>query len=246
MPDNGSAQVLVEAHLEPAGVGPGVLSGDLISAKHWDRIYRSKRADELSWFQREPQMSLALIRQAAPDPESPIIDIGGGASMLVDALVAADYRRISVLDLSRTGLSEARRRLGAAGAAVNWIVGNVLTAELAQSGFDVWHDRAVFHFLVAESDRALYLARARAALKPGGYLLMATFAHDGPPKCSGLPVVRYTRESLHSELGEDFRVVESVREVHITPSGAQQAFVYLLCCFEPAGFPAARSWETAS
>lgn len=243
VPDDGSAQGLVDPRLEWAGGGLAVLSGELSSAEHWDRIYRSKRSDELSWFQREPQMSLALIRQATSDPESPIIDIGGGASMLVDELVAAGYRRISVLDLSLAGLSQASRRLGAAGAAVNWIHGDVLTGELPQSGFDVWHDRAVFHFLVAEGDRARYLARARAALKPGGHLLIATFAHDGPTKCSGLPVVRYTRESLHSELGEDFRVVESVREVHITPSGAQQAFVYLLCSFEPRGFLPPRLWE---
>lgn len=244
--DGGSVQGLVETRVERPGVGQGMLSGEMDSAEHWDRIYRSKRPDELSWFQHEPQMSLALVRQAAPDPESPIIDIGGGASTLVDELVAADYRRISVLDLSLAGLSEARRRLGPAGAAVNWIHGDVLAADLPQSEFAVWHDRAVFHFLVSESDRARYVARARAALKPGGHLLIATFAHDGPTECSGLPVVRYTRESLHTELGEDFRVLDSVREVHVTPSGAQQAFVYLLCRFEATGSPAPRSWGVQS
>ena len=199
------------------------------SKAHWETIYKTKRPDEVSWFQREATISLALIRRIAPKSTSAIIDVGGGASTLVDGLLATGYRNVSVLDVSSTALAEVRRRLGRAGADVSWLEADVLGADLPQAAFDVWHDRAVFHFLTAEADRARYVAQARRAVRPGGYALVATFAHDGPTHCSGLPVARYTSSALHQEFGVGFRLLESVREEHLTPSGARQAFVYCLC-----------------
>lgn len=199
---------------------------------HWETIYKTKRPDEVSWYQREAQMSLALIRRVAPEPTSAIIDVGGGASTLVDGLLADGYRRVSVLDLSPTALAVARGRVGAAGANVGWLEADILRADLPRAAFDVWHDRAVFHFLTEEADRARYVTQARRAVKSGGYVLVATFADDGPTRCSGLPVVRYTPSGLHEALGDGFRLAESVREEHVTPSGAKQAFVYCLCQVE--------------
>ncbi|OFW15739.1 MAG: methyltransferase [Acidobacteria bacterium RIFCSPLOWO2_12_FULL_67_14] len=201
---------------------------------HWETVYRTKRPHEVSWFQREARMSLELIRRIAPEPASAIVDVGGGASTLVDGLLAAGYRRITVLDLSAAALTEARRRLGSASAEVNWVEADILAADLPRAAFDVWHDRAVFHFLTTAGDRARYVAQARLAVKPGGYVLVATFADDGPTRCSGLPVTRYTPVELHGEFGSGFRLVESRREEHVTPAGATQAFVYCLCQVDPA------------
>jgi SAM-dependent methyltransferase len=163
---------------------------------HWEAIYKTKEPHEVSWFQREATISLALIRQIAPASASAVIDVGGGASTLVDGLLAAGYRNVTVLDFSLAALAEARRRSGPAGAAVYWLEADVLDADLPRFGFDVWHDRAVFHFLTAVTDRARYVAQVRRAVKPGGHLLVATFAQDGPTRCSGLPVVRYTPTAL--------------------------------------------------
>ena len=201
---------------------------------HWEAIYRTKQPHEVSWFQREARISLALIRRAAPASPSAIIDVGGGTSTLVDGLLAAGYRNVTVLDLSSAALAEARRRVGPAATDVNWLEADVLAADLPHRAFDVWHDRAVFHFLTAGTDRARYVAQARHAVKPGGYVLVATFAQDGPTRCSGLPVVRYTPSALHEEFGAGFRLIESVRNEHVTPSGTTQAFVYCLCQVEPA------------
>ena len=200
------------------------------SKAHWEAIYRTKRPDQVSWFQPEATMSLALIRRIAPDPTVAIIDVGGGASRLIDGLLAAGYRELCVLDLSPTALAEARRRVGPAGAAVTWLEADVLEATLPPAAFDVWHDRAVFHFLIEAADRARYAAQARRAVRPGGHVLVAAFADDGPTQCSGLPVARYTASALHEAFGAGFRLVDSAREEHVTPSGATQAFMY--CVFE--------------
>jgi ubiquinone/menaquinone biosynthesis C-methylase UbiE len=200
---------------------------------HWETIYQTKRPDQVSWFQREAGMSLAFIRRIAPDTRAATIDVGGGASTLIDGLLAAGYRELCVLDVSPSALAETQRRVGSTGAAVTWLTADVLQAELPPSGFDVWHDRAVFHFLIEASDRARYVAQARRAVRPGGHVLVAAFADDGPTQCSGLPVVRYTAGALHQEFGADFRLVESAREEHVTPSGAKQAFVYCLCQLQP-------------
>lgn len=203
------------------------------SKDHWETVYRTKRADEVSWFQREPTISLGLIRRAAADSAARIIDVGGGASSLVDALLHAGYSGITVLDLSSTALTHAQERLGVAASTVEWRQADVLTATLPEAAFDVWHDRAVFHFLTAPADREAYVAQVRRAVRPGGHVLVATFAEDGPMKCSGLSVARYSAEALHGEFGEPFQLIESVREQHITPSGAHQSFVYCLSRFAP-------------
>jgi SAM-dependent methyltransferase len=151
--------------------------------------------------------------------------------MLVDRLADAGYRRITVLDVSQAALDVARTRLGSPAASVTWLEADILTATLPAETFDVWHDRAVFHFLVDPDDRARYVQQAWRALKPGGAIVIATFADDGPTKCSGLPVVRYTAEALRAEFGADARLVQNVREEHATPSGSAQAFLYCVLTF---------------
>lgn len=199
---------------------------------HWETIYRTKEPHELSWFQREASISLALIRRVAPELTAKIIDVGGGASTLVDGLVAAGYRGVTVLDLSPAALERARRRLGAAAHDVIWLEADVLSADLPRGQFDVWHDRAVFHFLTSASDRSRYIEQVCLCVKRGGYVLIATFADDGPTRCSGLPVVRYSPDALHHEFGSALRLMEGVREEHVTPSGTKQSFVYCLCQIE--------------
>jgi SAM-dependent methyltransferase len=201
-------------------------SGRFDSRAHWESLYRHKRVDEVSWFQREPSLSLRLIRKFAPELTARIIDVGAGASSLADALVGAGYCDLTLLDISSQALAHARERLAATAARVVWLQSDILAASLPRAGFDVWHDRAVFHFLTAIADRSAYVAQLRQSVRPGAVVLIATFAEDGPTRCSGLPVVRYSAETLHNELGEAFQLLESVREHHVTPSGATQSFVY--------------------
>jgi len=197
--------------------------------EHWETVYRTKGPDQVSWFQAEARLSRELITRAAPDRTAAIIDIGAGASTLVDGLISAGYQQLTVVDISATALELAKTRLGAAAAPVTWQAADVLAAEFPAQGFDVWHDRAVFHFLTAPEDRARYVAQVRHAVRPGGIVLVATFAEDGPLKCSGLEVARYAPDALHAEFGEGFALVESHRELHTTPSGATQAFTYCVC-----------------
>lgn len=201
--------------------------------EHWDAVYRTRATTEVSWFQPEARLSLQLIQRAAPLRSAPIIDVGGGASLLVDGLLAAGYHQLTVLDLSVAALDHARHRLGPAAARVEWREADVLTAQLPAASYAVWHDRAVFHFLTSAADRARYVAQVRHAVRPGAHVLVATFAPDGPTRCSGLEVSRYSAESLHGEFGHDFELLTSVSEEHLTPSGAQQAFVYCLCRYQP-------------
>lgn len=196
------------------------------SRAHWESVYQAKRADEVSWFQREPAVSRDLIQQVAPDRSSRIIDVGGGASTLADLLLAAGYSALTVLDIAGSALAQARARLGESAGRIQWMAGDIRAIDLPAAAFDVWHDRAVFHFLTDPRDRAAYGAQLRRAVRPGGHAIVATFAEDGPVKCSGLPVVRYSAEALHREFGEDLALVESVRELHTTPSGHSQSFVY--------------------
>ena len=213
---------------------------------HWEAIYKTKQPHEVGWFQREAEISLALIRRVAPELTAVIIDVGGGASTLVDGLVAAGYRRVTVLDLSPSALEMAHRRLGQAASEVAWLEADALSIDLPRSNFDLWHDRAVFHFLTAPADRARYIEQARISVKPGGFVIVASFAHDGPARCSGLPVARYTADALHHEFGSAFRLVDSVREEHVTPSGTKQAFVYCLCQAEPSASRNVSSRERGS
>jgi ubiquinone/menaquinone biosynthesis C-methylase UbiE len=200
---------------------------------HWEQVYRTRRPEEVSWFQPEARLSLDLIRSAAPGPGTRIIDVGGGSSTLVDGLVAASYLDVTVLDISGTSLALARQRLRRAANRVCWLEADVLSDKLPEASFDLWHDRAVFHFLTSPFDRARYIAQVRRTVRPGGHVLVATFADDGPTKCSGLPVTRYGPSALHQTFGTGFRLLASRREEHITPAGVRQPFTYCLCVFEP-------------
>jgi SAM-dependent methyltransferase len=197
--------------------------------EHWERIYRVKAPTEVSWYQPEARISLDLIRRVAPEPSTPIIDVGGGAATLVDGLLDAGYAAVTVLDLAPAALTLAQQRLGAKASRVVWLPADVLDALLPRAAYGVWHDRAVFHFLTNPEDRARYVAQTRHAVRPGGHVIVASFSPEGPPKCSGLDVVRYSPESMHTEFGEGFRLLDSVREDHHTPGGVVQAFVYCLC-----------------
>ena len=200
---------------------------------HWEQVYRTKGPDQVSWFQPEAKLSLELIQLVAPARDTSIIDVGAGASTLVDGLVAAGYSRITMLDLSPAALIQAQQRLSNDADAVVWQEADVLTADLDAGAFDVWHDRAVFHFLTGAAERTRYVKQVRQAVRPGGFVLVATFAENGPTRCSGLDVARYTPEGLHGEFGTDFRLVQSRREEHRTPGGAPQAFTYCVCRYEP-------------
>jgi len=196
---------------------------------HWETIYRTKDVDEVSWFQAEARRSLDLITRICPDRSAPVIDVGAGASVLVDNLLAAGYRDLSVLDVSEIALDISRERLGADSVRVTWMRADVLRSQFDEGAYALWHDRAVFHFLTDATDRRDYIEQVRRAVRPGGHVLVASFAEDGPEFCSGLPVVRYSAEGLHSEFGGDFRLVRSEHEDHMTPGGKEQSFLYCLC-----------------
>jgi len=192
---------------------------------HWDNVYATKGEAEVSWFQDSPAISRDMIRAACPDHGAAIIDIGGGASRLVDHLLQDGYRNLTVLDLSANALEAARKRIGANASTVGWIVADA-TAWQPMKTYDVWHDRAAFHFLTDPRDRAAYVERLRSAVAPGGQVIIATFAPDGPEKCSGLPVQRHDSASLSAELGPEFELVETRSEVHHTPWNSTQAFQF--------------------
>ena len=192
---------------------------------HWQNVYLNKGEQQVSWTQFDPQPSLGLIEKFARDRNSDIVDIGGGASRLVDALLAHGYTAITVLDISEAALKSASTRLGEQGEAVRWIAGD-FTFWRPPRSFEVWHDRAAFHFLVEAEDREAYIDRLHAGVKRGGYAIIATFASDGPEKCSGLPVQRYDPESLAKTIGAAFELVEHLRHRHVTPWGAEQSFQF--------------------
>ena len=199
------------------------------SREHWEKVYNTKAPTEVSWFQEHAALSLKLIQEEANTKAASIIDVGGGVSTLVDDLLANGYEHLTVLDLSGAALAAARSRLGSQAARVKWVEANVLEAELPANGYDVWHDRAVFHFLTAEEDRQAYVKKVLHAVKPGGLVIVATFAEDGPTKCSGLPVRRYSATALHAEFGQPFELLGHERESHHTPGGNEQKFMYCFC-----------------
>jgi 2-polyprenyl-3-methyl-5-hydroxy-6-metoxy-1,4-benzoquinol methylase len=199
---------------------------------HWDKVYRTKPPDTVSWYRAHLEHSLELIGRVAPDLSAAIIDVGGGESTLVDDLLAKGYRNITVLDISPTAIEVARKRLGELARQVTWLAADVTQAELPPRRYDVWHDRAVFHFLTAADQRAAYVRRVAESMKPGGHVIVATFGPEGPEKCSGLDVVRYDADSLHDEFGAHFRLMESATELHQTPFGTTQQFLYCLCKVE--------------
>jgi SAM-dependent methyltransferase len=192
---------------------------------HWQNVYATKAETEVSWFQENPAPSLDLIAATGISSDAAIIDIGGGASRLVDHLLDRGFCRLSILDLSATALEEAQKRLGRRGDGVEWIVADV-TAWQPLRTYDLWHDRAAFHFLTEAADREAYVACLKQALRPGGHVIIATFASDGPERCSGLPIVRYDAPSLSKVLGNDFRLIGEQRHEHATPWGAVQKFQF--------------------
>lgn len=192
---------------------------------HWRHVYQNKAPSEVSWFQAEPTLSLELIDHCGLSADAPIIDVGGGASVLVDRLLGRGYSRLSVLDVATDALAVSRERLSAEAEKVQWIESDI-TAYSPQSRFALWHDRAVFHFLTDPADRVRYVHALTQALGPGGNLILASFAIGGPEKCSGLPVVQYDADRLLGELGSTFQLLEQRDENHVTPAGRTQAFTY--------------------
>jgi SAM-dependent methyltransferase len=196
---------------------------------HWDRVYGRAPSDRVSWYRPHLDRSLAFIAGAGLEPDSPIIDIGGGTSTLVDDLLDRGYRDVTVLDLSSRAIDIARERLGPRAASVHWIEADVTTAVLPERHYAFWHDRAVFHFLVNEEDRRRYVAAVRRAVMPGGHIVVSTFGPEGPERCSGLDVARYAPDEIHAEFGATFRKIDGCVESHQTPWGAEQQFVYCYC-----------------
>lgn len=192
---------------------------------HWDRVYEDKAFTDVSWYQARPAESLALIEAAATHRDAPIIDVGGGASTLVDHLLDRGYRDVTVLDVSEQAFAQARARLGEAAGRVCWIVADV-TMFRPERTYSLWHDRAVLHFLIDVEDRRRYLAALRGALVPGGDLVLATFGPEGPRKCSGLEVRRYSVDSMAELLGPDFELCSDQIVYHETPSGGSQQFLF--------------------
>jgi 2-polyprenyl-3-methyl-5-hydroxy-6-metoxy-1,4-benzoquinol methylase len=197
--------------------------------EHWEAVYRTKRPTEVSWYAAHLKQSLQLIRDASPDQAAKIIDVGGGESTLPDDLLALGYRNVTVLDLSATAIEVAKARLGRDAERITWLQGDVTSYPFPADEYDVWHDRAVFHFLTEPGDRAAYVRQVRHSVKVGGYVIVATFAEDGPTICSGLPVVRYAAKELHAQFGATFELQRHMKELHSTPAGKVQSFVYCYC-----------------
>jgi len=194
---------------------------------HWENIYKNKSPLEVSWYQQRPDISLALIRKYASKKTAEIIDVGGGASTLCDGLLEAGYSNVTVLDLSDSALAHARQRLGSKAEFVDWEAGDV-TYLKSDHQYDVWHDRAVFHFLTDKRDRDKYKQVLASSVRTNGYVIIAVFEVGGPIKCSGLDIVQYDVEKLRTELGNDFAFVEELYETHITPAGVEQLFGYYI------------------
>jgi SAM-dependent methyltransferase len=193
--------------------------------EHWERVYRTKGERDVSWFETVPALSLRFIEAAGLTPETCVLDVGGGDSRLVDYLAARGLDCLAVLDVSEAALQRAQERLGDRATVPTWIAIDV-TADWSLKPMDIWHDRAVFHFLTDSADRARYVRHLRETLKPSGSAIIATFALDGPERCSGLPVARYSPETLTAELGDGFQLIESEPHRHETPAGVSQSFQY--------------------
>jgi len=202
------------------------------SKEHWEKVYQTKAPDKVSWYAPHLDTSIKLIQRAAPNREARIIDVGGGESTLVDDLLDAKYLNISVLDISATAIAHARQRLGNYHDQVAWYCADITSATLPESHFDVWHDRAVFHFLTTGEARAAYLANVARAVKHGGHVIISTFGPEGPDQCSGLDVVKYDAVGLHGAFGKAFHLIDSSTEIHHTPFGTTQQFLYCFCRME--------------
>lgn len=194
--------------------------------EHWEHVYATKAADVVSWYAPHLEVSLEMIARIGLPSGAAMIDVGGGQSTLVDDLLACGYRHLSVLDISQAAIDANRKRLGRLAEGVDWIVADITKAELPTAHYDLWHDRAVFHFLTAPQDRSTYVRLLTQSLKPGGHVILATFGPQGPMRCSGLDTARYDAAALHCELGGRFRLMSSALHEHRTPSGAAQQFLY--------------------
>jgi 2-polyprenyl-3-methyl-5-hydroxy-6-metoxy-1,4-benzoquinol methylase len=197
--------------------------------EHWDKVYTTKASDAVSWYRPHLETSLALVERAAESRAAAIIDVGGGESTLVDDLLLRGYHNITVLDVSQTAIDVSRQRLGSAAGQVQWLVGDITAIDLEEGAYDVWHDRAVFHFLITHEQRLAYVRQVARSMKHGGHVIVSTFGPEGPTKCSGLEVVRYEEGTLHDEFGARFHLVESSKELHRTPFGTTQQFLYCYC-----------------
>lgn len=200
--------------------------------EHWNQVYRTKATDNVSWYQHRPEVSLSLIAASGIGRNAGVIDVGGGASVLVDCLLDSGYSQLAVLDVSAVALAHSRVRLGDRAAGIEWFESDV-TAFNPPHRYGLWHDRAVFHFLTLAEDRRNYLASLHNSLQPGGSVIIATFALDGPAKCSGLDVVRYEEQSMLAELGTEFQLLEIRHEVHLTPWQSEQRFIYFRLKWQP-------------
>lgn len=196
---------------------------------HWERVFTTKPTTGVSWYQEHAEHSLHLIRETGVARNAAIIDVGGGASTLVDDLLSDGYHSITVLDLSLAALQAAQARLGDQASQVQWLEGDVTQLAIPEQAYDVWHDRAVFHFLTDEADRRAYVSQVMRCVRPKGHVIVATFAEDGPTQCSGLPVMRYSPSELHEQFGPSFALVKQEREDHHTPFGTIQKFIYCYC-----------------
>lgn len=199
------------------------------SKSHWEHIYETKDVTQVSWFQLHPELSLQFIEATGVTKTAQIIDVGGGASTLVDDLLNDGYQNITILDISKAALEVARQRIGPFADNVRWLESDITKIDLSSQYYDCWHDRAVFHFLTNSRDRDSYVKNVRRSVKIGGHVIVATFGLDGPLRCSGLEVVRYNPQNLHDEFGRGFELVTAKEELHQTPFGSEQKFVYCYC-----------------
>ena len=207
---------------------------------HWDQVYERRAPDQVSWYRPHLERSLAFVEQARLPADAAIIDVGGGTSTLVDDLLDRDFTHLTVLEISSKAMATAQARLGARASTVTWLTGDVTRLELPEHEFDFWHDRAVFHFLLEQQARERYVAAVRRALKPGGHVVVATFGPAGPDRCSGLEVMRYSADEIRGQFGRTFRKLSSFTEIHQTPGGAEQEFVYCFCKMAEWGVHAIR------
>lgn len=196
---------------------------------HWETIYRTKSDQQVSWFREHLDNSLKLILNTKVEKDAAIIDVGGGSSTLADDLLEHGFIDVSVLDISAAALEKSKARLGEKAKKIQWIEADITQASLLENHYDVWHDRAVFHFLTDREDRRRYVELVMRSLKVGGHIIVASFGLNGPAKCSGFDVVRYSAETMHDEFGNGFKLVESLNETHKTPFGTTQEFIYCYC-----------------
>ncbi len=204
-------------------------ANDMGVKTHWEKVYKAKAPDAVSWYRPHLETSIALIERAGAEPASSIIDVGAGESTLADDLLSLGYENITALDISQIAVDVCKKRLGATASRVRWLVADITAAELNLGIYDVWHDRAVFHFLTTVEQRIAYVRNVARSVRRGGHVIVSTFGPEGPSRCSGLDVVRYNAESLHHEFGKSFRLVESSEELHQTPFGTTQQFLYCYC-----------------